>query len=86
MTENEFPTIADLHARLAELIAIGFGELPVQILIVPDSTLQTIARNAGQADDAKPAIMIELFDADGNGVILACTDRMNSASPRSAIQ
>ena len=61
-TENTFPTIRDLRDRLGDLVEQGLGELPVQILIVPDSTLQAIARNAGQKDDAKPALMIDLFD------------------------
>lgn len=52
--ESEFPTLNDLRACLDELIARGFGELPVQILVVPDSTLQAIA-----ADAETPALMID---------------------------
>lgn len=88
MTENEFPTISDLHDRLAELIAKGLGALPVQVLIVPDSTLQAIARNAGQKDDDKPALMIDLIDDAGNSVSIASTDRWSREGPskRSAVQ
>ena len=86
MSEDEFPTIADLHARLGELIAKGFGDLPVQILIVPDSTLQAIARDAGQTDDSKPALMIELFDTEGNGMLIASTERWGNHTPRTAVQ
>lgn len=85
MREDTFPTIADLHGRLSELMAQGLGELPVQILIVPDSTLQAIARNAGQKDDDKPALMIDLCSDDGHSVTLASTDRFSGAA-RVAVQ
>lgn len=86
MTENEFPTICDLRDRLTELVEKGLGELPVQILVVPDSTLQAIARNSGQKDDAKPALMIDLVDDRGNAVTLAAIERWNSFSPRMGVQ
>jgi hypothetical protein len=87
MTENEFPTIADLRDRLSELAERGLGELPVQVLIVPDSTLQAIARDAGGKDDAKPALMIDLMDDAGNSVTIMSTDRMSSTpTARHAVQ
>lgn len=60
MSEADFPTILDLRDRLSDLIAEGFGAFPVQILIVPDSTIQAVARFMGQGPDDKPALMIEL--------------------------
>jgi hypothetical protein len=85
-TENTFPTIRDIRDRMNDLVEQGLGELPVQILIVPDSTLQAIARNAGQKDDAKPALMIDLFDGDGNSVTLAAVERWGNGSARPAVQ
>jgi len=86
MDENEYPTIQDLRDRLSDLIDQGLGELPVQVLVVPDSTLQAIARASGQKDDAKPALMIDLTDDDGNAVTVVSTDRMGDTSPRVAVQ
>lgn len=86
MNESEFPTIADLHLRLGDLISQGLGELPVQILVVPDSTLQAIARNSGQRDDAKPALMIDLVSEDGHSVTLASTERLGDIGSRTAVQ
>lgn len=59
--ESEFPTIADLRDGLTELIEQGFGDLPIQLLVVPDSTLQAI--NGTGAN--KPALMIDLI-AEGS--------------------
>jgi hypothetical protein len=58
--ENEFPTISDARDRLAELVERGFGDLPIQLVIVPGSTLQAIA---GPRD--KPALMIDLLGDPG---------------------
>lgn len=57
-TEDKFPTIKDVYAALASLIERGLGDLAVQIVVAPDSTLQAIARNSGW--DGKPAMMIDL--------------------------
>ncbi len=87
--ENEFPTIRDLNDRLSSLVADGLGELPVQILVVPDSTLQAIVRVTGGAREGdKPALMIELGGADGRlPVSLISTDRMQrSGMPSSMVQ
>lgn len=86
MKEHQLPTIAAIHARLGELVEQGLGELPVQILIVPDSTLQAIARNAGQPDDSKPALMIDLVGEDGGTLTLAATERWGDDRPRPGIQ
>jgi hypothetical protein len=76
--ENEFPTIADLRDGLTRLVDNGLGDLPVQVLVVPDSTMQAIARQAG-SDGVKPALMIELNYDEGTGripVTVVSTDRM----------
>jgi hypothetical protein len=78
--ESEFPTISDLHDRLTELISYGLGDLPVQVLIVPDSTMQAVAKVTappGYDVGGKPALLIE-FDAVGGRlpVSLVSTDRM----------
>jgi hypothetical protein len=71
------PSIKDLHECLSELIASGVGDLPIQLLIVPDSTLQALARatNAGH-DDTKPALMIDLSGTSGKAVGLFSADRL----------
>lgn len=58
-TENNFPTIKDYRDLLSDVIDKGFGDLPVQILVVPDSTLQALARHRGERDSDKPAIMMQ---------------------------
>ena len=87
-TENKFPTIADLHAVLAELIREGLGELPVQVLVAPDSTMQALSRHAGQRADGKPAIMVEFLAETGRiPVSIMSVDRMDSGpTRRSAVQ
>lgn len=88
-TENEFPTIRDLNNRLSSLVSDGLGDLPVQVLVVPDSTLQAIARVTGGAREGdKPALMIELHGADGRlPVSLISTDRMQRGGmPSNVVQ
>lgn len=65
--ESEFPTIRDLRDGLTKLVEQGIGDLPVQIVIVPGSTMEAVARIVGGKDyDAtKRALMIELEPADG---------------------
>lgn len=80
--ENEFPTIRDLRDALNRLVDGGLGDLPVQVLIAPDSTMQAIARVAGGAayDSNKPAIMIELDGPDGSSRLppsIVSTERMS---------
>jgi hypothetical protein len=87
--ESEFPTIADLHAVLTRLIERGFGALPVQTLVAPDSTVQALARDAGARADDRPAIMIEFELDDATGRIppsIITADRLSSSEPRSAVQ
>lgn len=56
--ECDFATIAEMSERLAELVKEGLGGFPVQVLVVPDSTLQAIAKMSGHV--GKPALMIDL--------------------------
>lgn len=86
--ENEFPTIQDVHAVLADLIDRGLGGLPVQVLVCPDSTMQALARDAGAKDDAKPALLIEFDGKEGrHPVTVLSTARLGkSAGPRQAVQ
>jgi hypothetical protein len=60
--ESDFPTIRDLRDRLSELVESGLGDHPVQIVVVPDSTIQAIALTAEGAgyDGKRPVLMIEL--------------------------
>jgi hypothetical protein len=82
VSEDQFPTIAQAHAVLFDLIKRGFGELPVQILIAPDSTIQALARDAGATDDQKPALMLE-FE---NGFCVISTAYLDGAKPRVPVQ
>lgn len=87
--ENQFPTIRDLHARMAELIERGLGEHPVQVLVVPDATLQPIAIDVELPGDRKPAAMIELYDkesADRLPVSLVCAERLSGGGKMPSIQ
>lgn len=70
--ENRFPTIADYAERLAELVTRGLGDLPAQILVVPDSTMQAIARDTDGFDGKKPALLIELTGKDDSSRIPVC--------------
>lgn len=74
--ENEFPTIRDLRDRLTELVDRGLGDLPVQIVVAPDSTIQALAR--AEDVNAVPAIMLE-YPRDGHaiGVPFISTDRLS---------
>jgi hypothetical protein len=51
--ESDFPAIKHLRDRLTDLIENGLGDLPVQILVVPNST-------------NKPTLMIELEIVEGS--------------------
>lgn len=81
--QNEFPTIRDVRDRLSELVERGLGDLAVQVLVVPDATMQAVARASTppgyEYDSGKPALMIDL-EGDGGRmpVSLISTDRMGS--------
>lgn len=71
-TEDRYPTIRDIRDKLDELVAQGLGDLPAQLVIVPDSTMQALARTLAPPGyvHAKPALMIE-FDAIGGRLPVA---------------
>lgn len=77
--ENEFPTIEDARDVLQVLIDKGFGQLPMQIVLVPASTLAVLAKDAGHVG-SKPAVMIEMTARDGAelGVLIASVDNFNA--------
>lgn len=60
--ESEFSTIRDLRDGLSRLVDGGLGDLPVQVLIVPRSTMEAIARDTqgDSYDVGRPALLIEL--------------------------
>lgn len=76
--ESEFPTIEDARDVLQQLVDKGFGKLPVQVLVVPTSTMIALARDAGHAGP-KP-IMLEMMAREGAdlGVLIASVDGMSS--------
>jgi hypothetical protein len=73
--ESDFPTIKDLRDCLNTLVDQGLGELPVQIVVMPDTTIQALAK--AQMWDGKPTTMIE-YSRDGKelGVMFISTDRL----------
>ena len=84
-SEDKFPTVRDVRDQLSALIERGFGDLPCLILVVPDSTLQAIARASGNQPSCG-ALMIE-FDAK-NGrlpVSLISADRLQGANTSSSV-
>lgn len=79
--ESKFPTLRDFRDRLSDLIEKGLGDLPAQLLIVPDSTMQAVASHIDIArkSGAAPALMIDLDDGDAGSrlpVSLIKVDRM----------
>jgi hypothetical protein len=66
--ESDFPTIKHLRDRLTDLIENGLGDLPVQILVVPNSTIEAVARTTAgpDYDPKKPTLMIELEIVQGS--------------------
>ena len=77
--ESEFPTINDAIKRLSELANSGLGSLAIQAIIVPDSTLQTIAKTSFEAEEnLKPALMIELGSSErSSSVLLVSAEPLN---------
>jgi hypothetical protein len=75
--ESDFPTIRHLRDRLTDLIENGLSDLP---LVVPDSTIQSVARATGgpDYDPDKPTLMIKLEIVDGSRlpVSLISTNQM----------
>lgn len=86
MNEHEFPRLRDALAVLSELVEAGLGDLPMQIIVAPDSTVQALARHSGAKDDDKPALLIEFEVGDGRRVSIISTERLGNPLPRAAIQ
>jgi hypothetical protein len=78
VTELDLPTIRNLRDCLSALIDRGLGDLPVQIVVAPDSTMQALARAESQGADDEPALMIE-YPREGQwlGVPFISTDRLS---------
>ena len=75
--ESDFPTIEDARAVFQSLADEGFGELPVQVVIVPASTLAVLARNAGHTA-TEPARMIEIVrDGKELGVLITSVETLS---------
>lgn len=87
--ESDFPTISDLREALTSLIERGLGDLAVQILVAPDSTMQAVARNLDPSHDhqGKPALMIDLTGGKGGRlpVALISTERLNGRPGMSTV-
>lgn len=49
---------------MADLVEQGYGGLAIQIIVAPDSTIQSLAKASGGAD-GRPAIMLEFGGKDG---------------------
>lgn len=83
MPENNFPIISDLCEGLRRLVDGGLGNLPVQVLVVPDSTMQAIGRVTPGFDPAKPVMMVEFDGVDGRiGPAVLSTDRWQNQKSR----
>lgn len=84
-SEDKFPTIRDMRDQLATLVERGFGDLPCQVLVVPDSTLQAIAKASGNPPDCG-ALMIEFNAKNGRlPVSLISADRLQGANTSSSV-
>lgn len=80
---SNFPTLRDLRDRLSELIENdrAIGDLPVQVLVVPDQTLQEIGRLLRPGHD-RAAMMIDLAgdDCPRMPVGLISTERLEKSN------
>lgn len=75
-SENEFPTIKELRDQLSKLVSAGLGELPFQIVVAPDSTIQALAKHYSR-QQTKPAIMVEYIVAGRPvGISFITTERL----------
>jgi len=78
-TEDRFPTIRDLRDGLSKLVEQGLGDLPLQVIIAPDSTMQAVAKVVVPEHDTsvKPALLIEFDGIDGRlPMMMVSCDRM----------
>jgi hypothetical protein len=88
MSESDFPTIRDLREALSELIERGLGDLAVQIVVAPDSTMQALARCLEPNYSGKPALMIDVArGTDGRlPVALISTERLHGGGRSTTTQ
>lgn len=88
--ESKYPTIHDMHAVLTDMVAKGFGDMPAQLVVVPDSTMQALAKVvAGHDTESKAALMMDfLVNPDRMPVTIMSTARMggSGAMPTTARQ
>jgi len=88
MAENRFATIQDMHEALASLIERGLGDLAVQTLVAPDSTLQALAMSLEPGYSGKPALMIDVIPGK-DGRLPACiisADRLKTGNANSVVR
>ena len=88
MSENKFATIQDMHEALTNLIERGLGDLAVQILVAPDSTLQALAFAIEPGYGGKPALMIDVLPGK-DGRLPACiisADRLKSGNSNPVVR
>lgn len=81
--ESTFPTIQDYRDLLTKLVDEGFGDHPAQILIVPSSTLDVLAKHAG-ATGGRAALMLAYGNASGRQeACLTTVERLKGMPARS---
>lgn len=86
--QSELPTLADLHSVLETLISEGHGDLKLQVVAVPITTVQSLAADTmaryeqtdGVPQSAEQAAMIE-FALPGKklGIAFAAPSAMMAA-------
>lgn len=64
-------TIRELRDRLSDLIDHGLGDHPIDLLVVPEATLEALVAMGGQTlgDGPKP-VVVELFSGDDRGPVI----------------
>lgn len=79
-SENEFSTISDASKALRQLIDEGFGDLPMQLIVAPDSTMQAIGRHADGSVGKNPVLMLQFDGINGRvSVTIMSTERLSSS-------
>ena len=56
--ESDLPSLTDLAGAILALKKAGLSELPISFLVVPDSTLQSIARCLNQTTEPQTHVSI----------------------------
>lgn len=60
-------TINDIADAMCHLVEKGLGHLPINGLVVPDATLQAIARNVMEGDYEEPQDMVVMVSTKAPG-------------------